>query len=346
MDISDKIETLLITGGAGFIGSHFVDLALAQKYRVVVYDKLTYAGTIQNLQDAQKNPYFQFFKADILDREAFTYALNTYKPTQIVHFAAESHVDRSIEGPEAFLQTNVVGTFRLIDESKKYYEQLPASLKEAFRFYHISTDEVFGSLEGDAVFKIDDPYRPNSPYSASKAASDLFVRAYFETYKLPAITSNCTNNFGPRQHHEKLIPTVIRSCFFERKIPVYGNGKNQRDWIYVYDHCDGIMRALKKGRIGEVYGFAGNKVLTNLQLVEMICAAMDQIRPRKNGAKHSELISFVEDRKGHDFRYALDDSKAVEELGYAEKRGDFSQMLKSTVESYVNYYTKFGDWKP
>ena len=315
-----------------------MDRALLDGYQVIVLDKLTYAGSLENLNRAHKHPNFKFVLGDILNHETIKKCFDVFKPSQIVHFAAESHVDRSIEGPEDFLQTNVVGTFRLLEGARAYFETLQSDEKARFRFFHISTDEVFGSLEGEEVFKIDDPYRPNSPYSASKASSDLFVRAYFETYKLPTITSNCTNNYGSRQHHEKLIPTVIRNCVAEKPVPIYGNGRNQRDWIYVKDHVDGIMRALTTGKPGEVYGFAGQHVVSNLVLAQEICGLMDKIKPRQNGLKYSDLIQFVEDRKGHDFRYALDDSKAVRELGYAKERRTFKDGLLETIEFYLEKY--------
>ncbi len=335
MDISKPKKTLLVTGGAGFIGSHFVDRALAEGCEVIVFDKLTYAGNLANLSHSAKHPLYKFVLGDITDREVLRSCFEMFQPTQIVHFAAESHVDRSIEGPEDFLQTNVVGTFRLLEAARGYFEKLSESQRKEFRFFHISTDEVFGSLEGDDVFHMDDPYRPNSPYSASKAASDLFVRAYYETYKLPVIISNCTNNYGPRQHGEKFIPTVIRNCLNETRIPVYGKGTNQRDWIYVKDHVDGVWRALIGGVPGQSYGFAGQHVVANLEMAKGICALMDEIRPRPSGKSYQELIAFVEDRKGHDFRYALDDSESVRVLGYAEHRRNFKDGLRETLDHYI-----------
>lgn len=336
MDIFNTSRTLLVTGGAGFIGSHFVDLALNHGYRTIVLDKLTYAGSLDHLKNASQNPLYQFVLGDILDTKFLEDCFREFQPSQLIHFAAESHVDRSIDGPEAFLQTNVVGTFRLLETSKKYFEQLEERKKKDFLFYQISTDEVFGSLKGDEVFHIDDPYRPNSPYSASKASADLFVRAYHETFQLPALVSHCTNNYGPRQHPEKFIPTVIRSCLQEKKIPIYGNGKNQRDWIYVQDHVEGILLALQKGKVGHHYGFSGREVVSNLELAHLICSLLDEVLPRSNGKKYEELLSFVQDRKGHDFRYALDDSKAELELGYGKSRKNLHDGLRETIQYYLN----------
>lgn len=336
MGISNSNRTLLVTGGAGFIGSHFVDAALIAGYKTIVLDKLTYAGSMDHLQNASQHPLYQFVLGDILDSKFLEDCFQEFKPSQLIHFAAESHVDRSIDGPEAFLQTNVVGTFRLLETAKKYFEKLDENQKKDFLFYQISTDEVFGSLQGEEVFHIDDPYRPNSPYSASKAAADLFVRAYHETYRLPILISHCTNNYGPRQHSEKFIPTVIRNCLQGSSIPVYGNGKNQRDWIYVKDHVEGILLALQNGKVGRHYGFSGQQVVSNIDLARQICGVLDEMQPRSHGKKYAELLSFVEDRKGHDFRYALDDSQSEKELGYGKSRKTLRDGLQETIQYYLD----------
>lgn len=314
---------MLVTGAAGFIGCNFVRYML-EKYEdlhIYSFDKLTYAGHLKNLEKLPHNgKNHTFIQGDICDAKAVDEALKKHQIQTIVHFAAESHVDRSISGPQDFVQTNVMGTFVLLEAARKY----------ALRFHHISTDEVYGSLgPTDPAFSETTPYAPNSPYSASKAASDHLVRAYFHTYKLPVTTSNCSNNYGPHQHAEKLIPTIIRSCVEGKPIPIYGNGQNIRDWLYVEDHVAAIDLILQKGKLGEVYNVGGKNEQTNINLVKTICGILDQIRPADH--KYESLISFVTDRPGHDQRYAIDNTKIQTELGFVPKY-DLLDGLKKTVE--------------
>lgn len=307
-----KPKNILVTGSAGFIGSNFVHYML-DKYndvKIISLDKLTYAGNLKNLDNLPDAKRHFFVKGDICDRNLVDKLLHDYQIDSIVHFAAESHVDRSIEGPAAFIETNIVGTFTLLDAAKKYWLEKNNFDQNQCRFHHISTDEVYGELgPNDPAFLETTPYAPSSPYSASKASSDHLVRAYFRTFKLPVTLSNCSNNYGPHQHPEKLIPTVIRSCIEQKAIPVYGNGSNIRDWLYVEDHCSAIDAILHKGTVGETYNIGGNCEKDNLSLVKMICEIMDQKRPLSNNKKHSDLITFVTDRKGHDWRYAIDMAK-------------------------------------
>jgi len=329
------MKTILITGGAGFIGSCFAIKMIQLNHKIVILDKLTYAGNLENLAEISNHQNFKFVKGDILDQDLVTQLLAENQVDFVVNFAAESHVDNSISSPEVFIDTNVKGTFNLLSKSLNYWRNLDSAKKENFRFLHISTDEVFGSLTlEDPKFTENSTYKPNSPYSASKAASDHLVRAWFETYGLPCVTTNCSNNYGPRQNEEKLIPTIIRSALANKIIPIYGNGRNIRDWIQVEDHCDGIYLALTKGRLGESYCFGGNCEKENISLAKIICEILDKVNPRKDGKSYSAQITFVEDRLGHDKRYAIDDSKARSELGFVSAK-TFEERILETVNWYL-----------
>jgi len=327
---------ILVTGGAGFIGANFVlDWLGNESAAIVNLDKLTYAGNLGNLQSVRNDPRHLFVRGDICDPGLVTGLLERHRPSAIVHFAAESHVDRSIHGPEDFVQTNVVGTFRLLDAARAYFSKLSAAEREAFRFLHVSTDEVYGNLgPGDPAFSESSPYAPNSPYSASKAASDHLARAYFHTYGLPIVTTNCSNNYGPYQFPEKLIPVVILNALAVKRLPVYGDGKQVRDWLYVNDHCGAVRLALAKGKLGEVYNVGGSSEQTNITVVEQVCAILDELRPRPSG-KHESLIEFVKDRPGHDRRYAIDASKITRELGW-KRTESFDSGLRKTVTWYLD----------
>lgn len=329
------MSNFLITGGAGFIGSHFVEKVCALNHKAVVLDKLTYAANLDNLKAVAQNPNFKLIEGDIINRELVTKILQEEKIDFLVNFAAESHVDNSIKSPESFIQTNIVGTFNLLNCTLAYFKELSAEKKSQFRFLHVSTDEVYGSLSlEDPKFTEENPYKPNSPYSASKAASDHLVRAWFETYHLPTITTNCSNNFGPHQHREKFIPTVISSAISNKIIPIYGNGKNIRDWIFVKDHADGIFMALQKGILGQTYCFGGECEKENLDLAHEICEILDEVKPKTDGTSYKKQINFVTDRMGHDKRYAISNSKVEKEFGFKPSKG-FSQRLKETVLWYL-----------
>jgi len=330
------MNSILVTGAAGFIGSNFVEIALNAGYKVVGYDALTYAGHRENIESFEKNPNFSFVHGNILDTELVSKTLKTHSIDWVAHFAAESHVDKSISGPGAFIETNVNGTFSLLTAARAHYEGLEASRKGAFRFLHVSTDEVFGTLGETGKFSETTPYAPNSPYSASKAASDLLVRAWFHTYHLPTIITNCSNNYGARQFPEKLIPHMILSALQEKPLPVYGKGDNIRDWIHVKDHARGILLALEKGVPGETYCFGGNSERKNLDVVHALCATLDEQKLRANGKSYRELITFVTDRPGHDFRYAIDDTKAQRELGYVHHFKRFEDGLRETIQWYLS----------
>jgi dTDP-glucose 4,6-dehydratase len=327
---------LLVTGGAGFIGSNFVLSTLAQTGEVIVnLDKLTYAGNLVNLDPVKTNARHVFVRGDIGNRELVRSLLQLHKPRAIVHFAAESHVDRSIAGPADFIQTNVVGNFALLEESRGYSEK-----NRDFRFLHVSTDEVYGTLSFDeAPFSEARPFAPNSPYAASKAAADHLVRAYYHTYKLPTLTTNCSNNYGPRQFPEKLIPLVIHNALAGKRLPVYGDGRNRRDWLYVDDHCEAIRLVLDKGAPGETYNIGGESERGNLEVVQTLCATLDRARPRKSG-RYAELIDFVTDRPGHDLRYAMDIAKIRRELGWQPKER-FESGLEKTVQWYLAHERHF-----
>ena len=326
---------LLVTGGAGFIGSNFVLTTLAATGEAIVtLDKLTYAGDLKNLAPLDGDSRHIFVKGDICDRALVRRLLAEHRPRAILHFAAESHVDRSIDGPAEFVQTNVVGTFSLLEEARAWWGMLASAQKEGFRYLHVSTDEVYGSLSAEApAFTEAHPYAPNSPYAASKAASDHLVRAYHHTYGLPVLTTNCSNNYGPRQFPEKLIPLMIAQALAGKPLPVYGDGQNVRDWLYVLDHCDAIRAVLAAGRPGETYNVGGNSEKKNLDLVHTLCALLDEARPRKGG-RYADLITMVKDRPGHDRRYAIDASKIGRELGW-QPRESFESGLRKTVDWYL-----------
>jgi dTDP-glucose 4,6-dehydratase len=326
---------IIVTGGAGFIGSNFVRMSVARGHRVTILDALTYAGHKENLEGVDA----ELIKGDIGDRKLVAKLLKDTKPDVVFNFAAESHVDRSIDGPAVFITTNVLGTSNLLDCSVEYWKTLAAPEQKRFRYLQVSTDEVYGALGESGKFSETTPYAPNSPYSASKAAADHLVRAWHHTFGLPTITTNCSNNYGPYQFPEKLIPTMIRCALANKPLPVYGNGGNIRDWIQVEDHCSGIWLAVEKGRPGETYCFGGNAERNNLDVVKNICEEMDSIHPRTDGKKYSELISFVTDRLGHDWRYAIDDTKAMKELGFKRKY-NFETGLKETIQ----WYLKNQDW--
>ncbi|MFM2396295.1 MAG: hypothetical protein RLZZ434_877, partial [Pseudomonadota bacterium] len=329
-------KTILVTGGAGFIGANFVLEWLRLGFgRVVNLDKLTYAGNLENLTAVQHNPQHVFVHGDIGDQTLLSKLLHEYQPTAIVNFAAESHVDRSIHGPEDFIQTNVVGTFHLLEAVRAYWTQLSAADRQAWRFLHVSTDEVYGSLTPDAAaFTEQHAYAPNSPYSASKAASDHLVRAYHHTYGLPTLTTNCSNNYGPHHFPEKLIPLVIHNALTGKALPIYGSGLQIRDWLYVTDHCAAIRRVLAAGKVGEVYNVGGWNEMANIDVVKTLCRILDVKKPRSDGKSYAEQISFVEDRLGHDQRYAIDASKLHQELGWKPAES-FDTGIEKTVDWYL-----------
>ncbi len=330
---------LLVTGGAGFIGGTFIRRVLRQTdCQVLNLDLLTYAGNLDSLADVLPNPRHQFVQADIRDRQALAKAVASFRPDRIVHFAAESHVDRSIGSPATFVETNVLGTQNLLDVAREFYQQLPASEQASFRFLHVSTDEVYGSLGATGKFTEQTSYAPNSPYSASKAASDHLVRAYFHTYGLPTLISNCSNNYGPFQFPEKLIPLMILNALEGRDLPVYGDGQNIRDWLHVEDHCAALQMILASGRPGEVYNVGGDAERTNLQVVHLICDLVDELRPGLPHAPCRGLIRYVTDRPGHDRRYAIDSTKLQTELGWRPEH-DFESGLRETVTWYLTHAT-------
>lgn len=326
--------TWLVTGGAGFIGGNFVLDAVASGVKVVNLDALTYAGNLDTLATLEGNPNHVFVQGDIGDRALVSRLLAEHRPQAVLNFAAESHVDRSIEGPGAFVQTNVVGTFNLLEAVRGYFRSLDEAGQAAFRFLHVSTDEVYGSLGDEGKFREDTPYAPNSPYSASKAASDHLVRAYHHTYGLPVLTTNCSNNYGPFQFPEKLIPLVILKALAGEPLPVYGDGRNVRDWLFVRDHVAAIRRVLEAGRVGETYNVGGDAERQNIEVVKAICALLDQRRPREDGQPRESQITFVKDRPGHDRRYAIDAGKLQSELGWRPSV-DFEQGLAATVDWYL-----------
>ena len=328
------MQTWLVTGGAGFIGGNFVLDAVASGIRVVNLDALTYAGNLDTLSPLDGNPDHVFVQGDIGDRALVARLLAEHRPQAVVNFAAESHVDRSIDGPAAFVQTNVVGTFNLLEAAREYYRGLEGGAQAAFRFLHVSTDEVYGSLGDEGKFTEETPYAPNSPYSASKAASDHLVRAYHHTYGLPVLTTNCSNNYGPFQFPEKLIPLVILKALAGDPLPVYGDGRNVRDWLFVKDHCAAIRRVLEAGRLGETYNVGGDAERQNIEVVKAICALLDQRRPREDGQPRESQITFVKDRPGHDRRYAIDAGKIQSELGW-QPTVDFEQGMAATVDWYL-----------
>jgi len=331
-----KLKPIIVTGGAGFIGSNFILQWLAgEQSPVINLDKLTYAGNLANLESVSTDVRYQFVHGDIADRKLVASLLEAHQPRAIVHFAAESHVDRSIHGPDDFILTNVNGTFNLLEEVRAYCAALDSSEKENFRFLHVSTDEVYGSLKpGDPEFSESTAYAPNSPYSASKAASDHLVRAYHHTYGLPTLTTNCSNNYGPFQFPEKLIPLVILNARTGKSIPVYGDGGNVRDWLYVADHCDAIHTVLTKGKIGETYNIGGANEKKNLDIVHTICGLLDELCPNDPVVPHKQLIKFVQDRPGHDRRYAIDARKIGSELGWKPQE-TFETGIRKTIQWYL-----------
>jgi len=327
-------KRFLVTGGAGFIGSAFVRHALAAtEHHVLVLDKLTYAGNLESLSPVKDHPRFKFVRADVADAMAMRKTLADFQPDVVLHLAAESHVDRSIDGPAAFVQTNIVGTFVLLQQALGYWRTLPKTKAERFRFHHVSTDEVFGSLDAQGLFSEESPYRPNSPYSASKAASDHLVRAWHHTYGLPVVISNCSNNFGPCHFPEKLIPLTILNALEGKPLPVYGRGENVRDWLYVEDHARALLLIAERGRVGESYNVGANCERPNIVVVRAICELMDELVPNAVGPRE-RLITFVADRPGHDLRYAIDARKLHQELGWAPQE-TFESGLRKTVEWYL-----------
>jgi len=328
------MQTWLVTGGAGFIGGNFVLDAVAAGVRVINLDALTYAGNRDTLSSLAENPAHRFVHGDIRDAALVTALLAEHRPQAVVHFAAESHVDRSIDGPAAFIQTNVVGTLSLLECVRDYWRGLADGERAAFRFLHVSTDEVYGSLGDSGKFSETTPYAPNSPYSASKAASDHLVRAFHHTYGLPTLTTNCSNNYGPYQFPEKLIPLIIQRALAGEPLPVYGDGRNVRDWLYVKDHCAAIRRVLEGGRVGETYNIGGDAERENIDVVRTLCALLDARQPRSDGAPREQQITYVADRPGHDRRYAIDAGKIERELGW-QPAVSFEQGMAATVDWYL-----------
>ena len=330
----------IVTGGSGFIGSNFIRFILSNGYadKIIDLDKFTYAGNPQNLLEYDNDKRYAFAQGDICDQELVQELFILHKPDVVVNFAAESHVDRSIDGPSDFIRTNISGTYTLLQKSLRYYQSLTKEDQKSFRFHHISTDEVFGSLDNDGIFTEETPYDPSSPYSASKASSDHLVRAWHRTYGLPIIISNCSNNYGPYQFPEKLIPLMILNCLQEKPLPVYGTGENIRDWLFVDDHCDAIHTIIEKGEIGETYNVGGNNEIKNIDIVKTICNLLDNIRPSENLKSYQELITFVKDRPGHDFRYAIDSSKLQNKLGWSPKE-TFETGIRKTIDWYLDNKT-------
>ncbi|MGO3127400.1 MAG: dTDP-glucose 4,6-dehydratase [Luteimonas sp.] len=333
------MPTWLVTGGAGFIGGNFVLEAVRRGVRVINLDALTYAGNLQTLASIESDPNHVFVHGDIGDRALVAGLLAEHQPDAVLNFAAESHVDRSIDGPAAFIETNVVGTLGLLESVRDYWKALPDGRREAFRFLHVSTDEVYGTLGETGRFSETTPYAPNSPYSASKAASDHLVRAFHHTYGLPVLTTNCSNNYGPYHFPEKLIPLVIAKALAGEPLPVYGDGKQVRDWLFVTDHCAAIRTVLEKGRVGETYNVGGDSECQNIEVVETICRLLDARRPREDGQPRSSQITYVKDRPGHDRRYAIDASKLQGELGWKPEH-----TFESGIEFTVDWYLANQDW--
>lgn len=334
-------DLIFVTGGAGFIGSNFVLQWISEESDPALnIDNLTYAGNLNNLRSVENNKRYQFERGDIVDRSFVSGLLQRFQPRAIVHFAAESHVDRSIHGPDDFVRTNVNGTFSLLEETRAYWSQLCEHDRSTFRFLHVSTDEVYGSLgPEDAAFSETTPYSPNSPYSASKAASDHLVRAYHHTYGLPTLTTNCSNNYGPHQFPEKLIPLMILNACAGKPLPVYGDGKNIRDWLYVGDHCRAIRAVLSHGRVGETYNIGGRSEKNNLEIIAAVCKLLDDMRPNDPAVPHNQLVTFVKDRPGHDRRYAMDTRKIERELNWHPL-----ETFESGIQKTVRWYLEHEDW--
>ncbi|MEL7059635.1 MAG: dTDP-glucose 4,6-dehydratase [Acidobacteriota bacterium] len=339
------MQRMIVTGGAGFIGSNFVRRALANTTaEVVVFDKLTYAGSLESLRDVEGHPRYRFVRGDIVDRAAVRQLIAEVEPDAIVNFAAESHVDRSIDGPGDFVRTNIVGTFELLEAARGFLAERNDDARRAFRFLHVSTDEVYGSLDATGLFEETTPYAPNSPYAASKASADHLVRAYVHTYGLPAVITNCSNNYGPYQFPEKLIPLMILNALEGRDLPIYGDGSNVRDWLFVDDHCDGILRALAVGVAGEKYNLGGDSERSNLEVVDRLCALLEEAAPAAENptlqarglSSYRDLKTFVADRPGHDWRYAIDASKAKRDLDWSPHH-DFDSGMAATVRWYLDH---------
>ena len=331
---------IFVTGGLGFIGSNFISMQIDKhKNEILNFDKLTYAANVNNLLKYKKNKLYNFVQGDIVDSKKILKILNSYKPDCIINFAAESHVDRSIDGPKEFINTNIIGTYELLNATLKYYELNYKENENHFRFIHVSTDEVYGSLGKQGYFKENTPYNPSSPYSASKASSDHLVRAWNLTFNLPTIITNCSNNYGPFQFPEKLIPLMIINCIKHNNLPIYGDGKNIRDWLYVTDHCDALYSVILNGKNGETYNIGGNQEKNNLEIVSTICKILDEKIPSNKIDSYKELITFVEDRPGHDFRYAIDASKIKKHLNWSPHY-TFEDGIKKTIDWYI----KYKDW--
>ena len=335
------MKNILVTGGAGFIGANFVPYFIENnpEYHLVNLDLLTYAGNLENVSEVENHSRYTFVQGDICDRNFVEELFQKYQFHDVIHFAAESHVDNSISGPEAFIKTNVLGTFNLLDAARKLWMSAPNQYNVGFensRFHHVSTDEVYGTLGETGLFEETTPYAPNSPYSASKAGSDMIVRSYFHTYGMNVVTTNCSNNYGPKQHDEKLIPTIIRKAIKGENIPIYGDGKNVRDWLYVLDHCKGIELAFKTGKSGETYNIGGRNERNNLYIIDTVCSILNELQPKSEG-KYQDQITFVKDRPGHDLRYAIDATKIENELGWKADENFESGILK-TVRWYLEKF--------
>ena len=333
-------KTILITGGAGFIGSNFVPYFCEKypEYKIINLDKLTYAGNLENLRSCENMSNYSFVQGDICDADLIEKLFRENDVRGVIHFAAESHVDNSITGPRAFINTNIIGTFNLLDAARRHWMDAPGRIKPGYadaRFHHISTDEVYGALGATGEFREDTPYAPNSPYSASKASSDFLVRAYHHTYGMNTTTSNCSNNYGPKQHNEKLIPHIISCALAGKSLPIYGRGENVRDWLYVMDHCRAIDLLFHQGRAGETYNVGGHNERNNITIVKTICSILDELRPRADGKKYESQIEFVADRAGHDFRYAIDAGKLEQELGWRANE-TFDTGIVKTVKWYLD----------
>ena len=332
--MENNIKKILITGGCGFIGSNFIINQIKNNH-ILNFDKLTYAANKANLSKYSQNQNYHFVNGDIADYNKLIEVINNFKPESIINFAAESHVDRSIDGPKDFINTNILGTYQLLEASLKYYNTLKNDLKKNFKLLHISTDEVYGSLGQNGTFNEKSPYNPSSPYSASKASSDCLVKAWNRTFGLPTLITHCSNNYGPFQFPEKLIPLMIINCLNNKELPIYGNGKNVRDWLYVEDHCNAINCVLQKGEIGETYNIGGNNEHTNNEIVNTICQILDKKFPSKYASSYKDLIVFVDDRPGHDFRYAIDSSKIRNELNWKSEY-TFEEAIQKTIDWYLN----------
>ena len=335
------MKNILVTGGAGFIGANFVPYFIENNsdYHLVNLDLITYAGNLENVSEVENHPRYTFVLGDICDRNFVEQLFQKYQFHDVIHFAAESHVDNSISGPEAFIKTNVLGTFNLLDTARKLWMSAPNQYNVGFensRFHHVSTDEVYGTLGETGLFEETTPYAPNSPYSASKAGSDMIVRSYFHTYGMNVVTTNCSNNYGPKQHDEKLIPTIIRKAIQGENIPIYGDGKNVRDWLYVLDHCKGIELAFKTGKAGETYNIGGRNERNNLYIVDTVCSILNELQPKSEG-KYQDQITFVKDRPGHDLRYAIDATKIETELGWKADE-NFETGIVKTVRWYLEKF--------